>query len=77
MASGKAWSDSAQEILSTLYNASSPAGSCIRMQPVGLESIKADASFVHADKGDRANDWQLRDQDIQVRIDRERVSRRQ
>jgi hypothetical protein len=49
----------------------------MRFGHVGLESVNADTSFVHADKGNQANDWELRDRDIQVRIDRERVSSKQ
>jgi hypothetical protein len=61
----KAWSDSSQEAVSTLRFASSTAGNRIRM------------TLVHADQGDQKNEWELRDRDIEVCIDRERVSGKQ
>jgi hypothetical protein len=79
VASGKALSsDSAQEpVLSTAHFTSSTASSQVCISRVGLQSVEAsDPSLVQADKGTDpgANGWQLRDRDIQVHIDRERVT---
>ena len=74
VASGKAWSHSPQEVISTLHSTSFTAGSHTR---TGLESVEADPSFVQVDKSNRADGWELRDRDLQVRIDREVVSTRQ
>jgi hypothetical protein len=44
------------------------------MGHVGKESVTPDRSFitVQVDKGNRENDWELRDWDIQVCSDREK-----
>jgi hypothetical protein len=38
----------------------------MRLHRLGLESVTADTSFVHVDKGNGADDWEFRDRDIQV-----------
>jgi hypothetical protein len=74
VASGKAWAESTQEVISTVHSSSFSAGSHTRVGRVGLESVEVDASFIQVGKGNRINDWELRDRDIQVRVDRERFS---